>query len=54
MSGQLTPKSYCVDVLLFDGAQDVEFHRLDSHIWRLGTLQKTQNHQIQTIFLVFF
>ena len=54
ISGQLTPESYWVDSLLFDRAQNVEFHRLDSHIWRLGTLQKTQISQIQTGLLVFF
>ena len=52
--GRIDAQGYCVDLLLFDGAQNVEFHRLDSHIWRLETLQKAQIIQIQTVFLVFF
>ena len=45
--GQIDAQSYCVHLLLFDGAQNVEFHRLDSYIWRLETLQKAQIIQIQ-------
>ena len=52
--GQIDAQSYCVDLLLFDGAQNVEFHRLNSHILRLETLQKDQIIQIQTVFLVFY
>ena len=47
ISGQLRPEQYWVDLLLFDGAQHVDFYRSESHIWRLGTDTKSQNKQIQ-------
>ena len=41
-------------MLLFDGAQNIEFHRLESHIWRLGNGQEDAEYSNSVWFCSFF